>query len=96
MHWLCAAFCVETMPTATASVYADVSAQSIIERLRLLPNPEKRYYRQTFEDAITVNNQHCSTAIYYLLEAHVGASYWHRVTDAVEVWHYYARALLRL
>lgn len=36
-----------------------------------------------------------STAIYYLLEGGEGDSLWHRI-DAVEVWHYYAGAPLRL
>ncbi len=36
-----------------------------------------------------------STAIYYLLEAG-DCSAWHRVTDAAEVWHYYAGAPLAL
>lgn len=36
-----------------------------------------------------------STAIYYLLEGADGDSLWHRI-DAVEVWHYYAGAPLRL
>ncbi|TQV92840.1 DUF985 domain-containing protein [Cordyceps javanica] len=37
-----------------------------------------------------------STYIYYLLEGASGLSHWHRVLDAVEVWHYYAGAPLRL
>lgn len=36
-----------------------------------------------------------STAIYYLLEGADGDSLWHRI-DAVEVWHHYAGAPLRL
>lgn len=72
------------------------SAQDVIDRLHLEPNPEKGYYRQTFEDAGNVNNRSYSTAIYYLLEGEVGPSYWHRVVDAVEIWHYYAGAPLQL
>ncbi|KAI0099120.1 cupin family protein [Nemania sp. FL0031] len=37
-----------------------------------------------------------STCIYYLLEGEAGRSHWHRVRDAVEVWHHYAGAPLRL
>ncbi|USP80014.1 uncharacterized protein yc1106_07288 [Curvularia clavata] len=72
------------------------SAQDVITRLRLTPNPEKGYYRQNFEDTRNYNNRSYSTAIYYLLEGKVGASYWHRVVDAVEIWHYYAGAPLQL
>ncbi|EOA85020.1 hypothetical protein ACJQWK_06324 [Exserohilum turcicum] len=72
------------------------SAQEVIAQLNLEPNPEKGYYRQTFEDSGKNNNRSYSTAIYYLLEGEVGASYWHRVIDAVEIWHYYAGAPLQL
>ncbi|KAI1338918.1 RmlC-like cupin domain-containing protein [Xylariaceae sp. FL0016] len=37
-----------------------------------------------------------STCIYYLLEGSSGLSHWHRVRDAVEIWHHYAGAPLRL
>ncbi|KAF2134576.1 hypothetical protein P153DRAFT_362335 [Dothidotthia symphoricarpi CBS 119687] len=72
-----------------------VSAQDIIKKLNLVPNIEKGYYIETFEDPSTVNNRSYSTAIYYLLEGKVGSSYWHKV-DAVEIWHHYAGAPLTL
>lgn len=50
---------------------------------------------QTFEDPECVDGRSRSTAIYYLLEQGV-VSHWHRVTDAVEIWHYYAGAPLQL
>ncbi|KAI1658258.1 RmlC-like cupin domain-containing protein [Daldinia decipiens] len=77
------------------------SAQEVIAQLKLIPNDEKGYYVQTFEDTDLVtrssgnSTRSASTAIYYLLEGAVGSSYWHRV-DAVEVWHYYAGAPLTL
>ncbi|KAI2631051.1 RmlC-like cupin domain-containing protein [Hypoxylon sp. NC1633] len=83
------------------------SAQEVIAQLNLIPNDEKGYYVQTFEDADSVvrignysssttnRTRSASTAIYYLLEGAAGSSYWHRV-DAVEVWHYYAGAPLTL
>jgi predicted cupin superfamily sugar epimerase len=71
------------------------SAQDVITTLNLAPNPEKGHFRQTFADSANANNRSYSTAIYYLLEGIVGASYWHRV-DAVEIWHYYAGAPLLL
>lgn len=73
------------------------TAQEVIEKLSLIPNEEKGYYIQTFEDPFTIPslNRSASTAIYYLLEGAAGDSVWHRV-DAVEVWHYYAGAPLVL
>ncbi|KAK7710647.1 hypothetical protein SLS64_005550 [Diaporthe eres] len=73
------------------------TAQEVIEKLSLVPNEEKGYYIQTFEDPFTIPslNRSASTAIYYLLEGTAGDSVWHRV-DAVEVWHYYAGAPLVL
>ncbi|KAI0834877.1 cupin superfamily protein [Hypoxylon sp. FL0890] len=77
------------------------SAQEIVKQLNLIPNDEKGYYVQTFEDPDTVirtsNNstRSASTEIYYLLEGASGSSYWHKV-DATEVWHYYAGAPLTL
>lgn len=73
------------------------SAQDIIDKLNLIPNEEKGYYIQSFEDNYTIPcvNRSASTAIYYLLEGTEGESIWHRV-DAVEVWHYYAGAPLVL
>jgi predicted cupin superfamily sugar epimerase len=72
------------------------TAQDIINKLNLEPNVEKGYYRQTFQDPDTVNGRSVSTLIYYLLEGSDGDSRWHRVTDAAEVWHYYAGAPLTL
>lgn len=75
----------------------DRPAQDIIDQLNLVPNEEKGYYIQSFEDPCTIPylNRSASTAIYYLLEGVEGESVWHRV-DAVEVWHYYAGAPLVL
>lgn len=71
------------------------SAQEVIDQLQLVPNNEKGYYIQTFQDPDTVANRSVSTAIYYLLEGSAGHSIWHRL-DAVEVWHFYAGAPLTL
>ncbi|KAJ5815146.1 hypothetical protein N7474_006923 [Penicillium riverlandense] len=72
------------------------SAQEIIEVLHLSPHPEKGYYIETFRDTDLSNNRPYSTCIYYLLEGEAGRSKWHRVLDAVEVWHYYAGAPVQL
>ncbi|KHO00471.1 Cupin family protein [Metarhizium album ARSEF 1941] len=73
------------------------TAQDVIAALNLAPHPEKGYYVETFRDANTSPDGRApSTYIYYLLEGESGPSHWHRVLDAVEVWHYYAGAPLRL
>lgn len=70
-------------------------AKDVIFTLGMQPHPEGGWYAQTFEDqSKTADGRARSTAIYYLLEAGQ-ASHWHRV-DAVEVWHFYAGAPLRL
>ncbi|KAI1076801.1 cupin family protein [Whalleya microplaca] len=73
------------------------SAQDVIAALNLTPHPEKGYFIETFRDPQTSSDKRSiSTQIYYLLEGESGLSHWHRVLDAVEVWHYYAGAPLRL
>ncbi|KAL3469758.1 RmlC-like cupin domain-containing protein [Aspergillus californicus] len=73
------------------------TAQEVIAALNLTPHPEKGYYVETFRDSATSSEGRAhSTNIYYLLEGESGLSHWHRVLDAVEVWHYYAGAPLQL
>ncbi|KAI0015862.1 cupin family protein [Xylariomycetidae sp. FL0641] len=73
------------------------TAQDIVKALGLKPHPEKGYFVETFRDNATMEDGRAfSTQIYYLLEGKVGVSNWHRVTDAVETWHHYAGAPLRL
>jgi predicted cupin superfamily sugar epimerase len=72
-----------------------LSAADVIALLSLVPHPEGGHYRETFRDAALVAGERAaSTAIYFLLRAGE-VSRWHRV-DAVEVWHWYAGAPLRL
>lgn len=71
-----------------------LSAKDVIFTLGMQRHPEGGWYAQTFEDEAKANGRAQSTAIYYLLEAG-DRSHWHRV-DAVEVWHFYAGAALRL
>jgi predicted cupin superfamily sugar epimerase len=82
---------------------AESSAQDVIAALNLVPHPEKGYYVETFRDQATSasaagggKQRSNGTNIYYLLEGDSGASHWHRVLDAVETWHHYAGAPLRL
>ena len=70
------------------------TAADIIRRLELKPHPEGGHYRETFRDTQTVGGRAASTSIYYLLQRGE-RSHWHRV-DAVETWHYYLGAPLKL
>ncbi|MCS3739419.1 MULTISPECIES: cupin domain-containing protein [unclassified Rhizobium] len=71
-----------------------MSPDDIISELGMQPHPEGGWYVQTFRDTDGGSRGH-STAIYYLLKAGQ-RSHWHRVRDAVEVWHHYAGAPLAL
>jgi predicted cupin superfamily sugar epimerase len=66
-----------------------LDADAIIRLLKLEPHPEGGWYRETFRDAPGPDGRARSTAIYYLLKEGQ-RSHWHRVKDAVEVWHFYA------
>lgn len=80
-----------TMGTTTRT------AKDVISALNLAPHPEKGYYIETFRDPqVSSEGRAPSTYIYYLLEGEGGMSNWHHVLDAVEVWNYYAGALLQL
>ncbi|WP_280960035.1 cupin domain-containing protein [Aquibium carbonis] len=68
--------------------------QRIIEALGMRPHPEGGWYVETFRDAGGGRRGH-STAIYFLLERGQ-VSHWHRVKDAVEIWHHHAGAPLEL
>ena len=71
------------------------SAADIIARLDLKPHPEGGHYRESFRDAgLDEGGRVRSTAIYFLL-SRGERSHWHRI-DAVEIWHYYAGAALKL
>jgi hypothetical protein len=96
MNKLAAIYLASSLLGVAAPYRECVGAQDVIAKLQLKPNPEKGYYRQTFEDTGNINNRSYSTAIYYLLEGQAGPSYWHRVTDSVEIWHYYAGAPMKL
>ncbi len=72
-----------------------MDAASIIKTLGMQRHPEGGWYAETFRDATADNPRGHSTAIYFLLERG-DVSAWHRVRDAVEVWHYHAGAPLTL
>ncbi len=89
--------CIATsQPDSQSCDMTKYTAQDVISKLNLIPNDEKGYFGQTFQDeTIVEGNRSASTAIYYFLEGSDGDSRWHRVFD-VEVWHYYAGAPLDL
>src|SRR5512139_1075218 len=70
------------------------TAAEMIRALGLKPHPEGGHYRETFRDPRQVDGRSASTAIVFLL-ARGERSHWHRI-DAVEIWHYYAGAPLKL
>lgn len=77
------------------SVSARLSADEIVDLLKMQPHPEGGYYIETFRDTVTdVAGRAASTLIYFLLPEGV-LSRWHKV-DAVETWHWYAGAPLEL
>ena len=70
------------------------TAADIIRKLALKPHPEGGHYRETFRDSRLHEGRAASTAILFLL-ARGERSHWHRI-DAVEIWHFYAGAPLKL
>src|ERR1044072_6336274 len=70
------------------------TATDMIRALKLKPHPEGGHYRETFRDSRQLDGRPASTAILFLL-ARGERSHWHRI-DAVEIWHYYAGAPLKL
>ena len=71
-----------------------MTAEEIIERLRLEPHPEGGWYRQTWVAEAAEGERPAGTAILFLLRAGE-RSHWHRV-DAAEIWHFHAGAPLTL
>ena len=71
-----------------------MTADAIIEALGLKPHPEGGWFAETFRDSAG-GGREASTLIYFLLKAGE-RSHWHRLHTAVEVWHYYAGAPLKL
>ena len=73
---------------------AGIQAEDIIERLSLQPHPEGGFFRETYRHQSSDGGRGALTVIYYLLRTGERSA-WHRI-DAVEVWHHYAGAPLRL
>ncbi len=73
----------------------EVSAEQLIDQLNLARHPEGGWFVETYRHAPGDGTRGACTAIYYLLQAGE-VSAWHRVTDADELWHWYAGAPLTL
>lgn len=73
---------------------ATSTADDVIALLDLAPHPEGGHFRESFRDNALLAGRAASTAIYFLLKRGE-VSRWHRV-DAVEIWHWYSGAPLRL
>ena len=73
-----------------------MEAEEIIHRLALSPHPEGGHYRETFRDQPADGGaaRGVVSVIYYLLRRGERSA-WHRI-DAIEIWHHYAGAPLRL
>jgi uncharacterized protein len=72
-----------------------LDADAVTHLLGLVPHPEGGRFRETYRDQPAAGGRGAQTAIYYLLRAGE-VSAWHRVIDAVEIWHFYAGAPLTL
>jgi len=70
-------------------------AEAIIRGLGLEPHPEGGHYREIYRSVADDGGRGACTSIYYLLRAGE-RSHWHRVTDAVEIWHFHAGDPLEL
>ncbi|MCK0166420.1 cupin domain-containing protein [Jannaschia sp. S6380] len=71
-----------------------MTAERIIDHLRLTPHPEGGWYRQTWAGPSGPGGRPVGTAIHFLLRAGE-RSHWHRV-DATEIWFWQAGAPLIL
>lgn len=79
---------------APAAPAAGLDAASVVRLLGLAPHPEGGHYRESYREG-DASRRAAVTAIYYLLAAGERSA-WHRVRDAVEIWHWYAGAALAL
>lgn len=73
---------------------ATATAEEVIAELGMQLHPEGGHFVETFRDRPPTGERGAVTAIYFLLKSGE-VSRWHRV-DAVEIWHWYAGAPLKL
>lgn len=70
-----------------------MTAEALIEQLGLRPHPEGGAYVEVYRPPS--EGRPAVSLIYYLLRRGE-RSHWHRVRDAVEIWHFYGGDPLRL
>ncbi len=73
---------------------ATATAGEVIAELGMQPHPEGGYFVEIFRDRPSTGERGSVTSIYFLLKSGE-ISRWHRV-DAIEVWHWYAGAPLKI
>ena len=78
----------------SACEHGGVTAEEIIELLRLEPHPEGGHYTETWRGPDGDGGRSTATLIYFLLQEGE-RSHWHKV-DAAETWCWHAGAPLRL
>ena len=61
-----------------------MTADELIERLKLAPHPEGGWYRETWRSSAEAGKRAASTAVYYVIQPGQH-SHWNRV-DADEMW----------
>ena len=76
-----------------------MSAQAIIDKLKLIPHPEGGFYNETYRSDYTIvndrqENRHVCTAIYYLLKDK-GKSLFHRIRSD-ELWFFHLGQALEI
>ena len=73
---------------------ATATAQEVITELGMQPHPEGGHFVETYRDRPSTGERGAVTLIYFLLKSGE-VSRWHRI-DAIEIWHWYAGAPLKL
>lgn len=71
-----------------------LTPKEIVQHFKMQPHPEGGHYAETYRGGSGYDRGAIST-IHFLLEAGE-TSHWHRVRDAIEIWHYHAGAPLAL
>jgi predicted cupin superfamily sugar epimerase len=72
-----------------------LSAEEVRERLDLHPHPEGGSFREVYCDIAPGGGRGAVSSIFYLLAAGE-VSAWHRISGALEIWHFHAGAPLEL
>ncbi|MBF0206438.1 MAG: cupin domain-containing protein [Oligoflexia bacterium] len=72
----------------------DSTINKIIKALNLKPHPEGGYFKESYRSPLKINDRHCSTAIYYLLDINSIAKF--HIIKSDEIWHFYAGGAIKL